>query len=31
MGGQAEVNLPAREGPGVGADQQAAVERNMPF
>jgi hypothetical protein len=26
---RAEVNLPAAEGPGVGADQQAAVKRNM--
>jgi hypothetical protein len=29
MGYQAEVNLPAAEGPGVGADQQAAVKWNM--
>jgi hypothetical protein len=29
VGNVAEVHLPAREGPGVGADQQAAVERNM--
>jgi hypothetical protein len=29
MGPRAEVNLPANEGPGVGMDQQATVERNM--
>jgi hypothetical protein len=29
MGSRAVVNLPTAEGPGVGADQQAAVERNM--
>jgi hypothetical protein len=29
MGHRAEVHLPAAEGPGVGADQEAAVERNM--
>jgi hypothetical protein len=28
-GDQAEVNLPAAEGTGVGANQQAAVEQNM--
>jgi hypothetical protein len=29
MGDQAEVNLPAAEGHGVGADQEAAVKRHM--
>jgi hypothetical protein len=29
MSNRAEANLPAAEGPGVGADQQAAVKRNM--
>jgi hypothetical protein len=29
MGDQAEAKLPAAEGPGVGADQQATVEQNM--
>jgi hypothetical protein len=29
MGDQVEANLPAREGPGVGAEQQVAVKRNM--
>jgi hypothetical protein len=29
MGDQAEAKLPAAEGPGVGADQQAAVEQNI--
>jgi hypothetical protein len=29
MGDRAEANLPAAEGPGVGADQQAAVKQNM--
>jgi hypothetical protein len=29
MNVQAEADLPAAEGPGVGADQIAAVERNM--
>jgi hypothetical protein len=28
MGPRAEAHLPAAEGPGVGMDQQAAVERN---
>jgi hypothetical protein len=29
MGEIVEVHLPAREGPGVGADQQAVVKQNM--
>jgi hypothetical protein len=29
MGKRAEVSLPAAEGPGVGADQEAAVEKYM--
>jgi hypothetical protein len=29
MNDQAQADLPAAEGPGVGADQIAAVERNM--
>jgi hypothetical protein len=28
MGPRAEVHLPTAKGPGMGADQQAAVERN---